>query len=195
MLNHSPQCSPHSEAQGIERVFESAEKFASNATDRQANRVMPVVVLDEIGLAEDSPKMPLKALHSLLEQGNSNKSKIGFIGISNWALGVYCVKTAKNLSGFAILYFLLFETFCEDLTTGICTDPAKMNRGLYVTRQVPDYNELKLTAEGICEGTGTVVLTIFYLAIFHKDIYPLFLTAIFYPFLKGFKKPFFRSTG
>jgi len=28
-----------------------------------------VVVLDEIGLAEDSEKMPLKALHPLLEDG------------------------------------------------------------------------------------------------------------------------------
>ena len=28
-----------------------------------------MVVLDEVGLAEDSPKMPLKALHPLLEDG------------------------------------------------------------------------------------------------------------------------------
>jgi hypothetical protein len=42
---------------------------------------MPVVVLDEIGLAEDSKKMPLKALHSLLENsGSSDNTQIGFIG-------------------------------------------------------------------------------------------------------------------
>ena len=41
---------------------------------------MPVVVLDEIGLAEDSKKMPLKALHSLLENGGTDNTKIGFIG-------------------------------------------------------------------------------------------------------------------
>ena len=42
---------------------------------------MPVVVLDEIGLAEDSKKMPLKALHSLLENDKSiDKGKVGFIG-------------------------------------------------------------------------------------------------------------------
>ena len=29
-------------------------------------------------------------------------------------------------------------------------DPAKMNRGLYVTRQVPDSHELNKTAESIC---------------------------------------------
>ena len=28
-----------------------------------------VVVLDEVGLAEDSPNLPLKALHPLLEDG------------------------------------------------------------------------------------------------------------------------------
>ena len=28
-----------------------------------------VCILDEVGLAEDSPKMPLKALHPLLEDG------------------------------------------------------------------------------------------------------------------------------
>ena len=30
---------------------------------------MSVVVLDEVGLAEDSPNLPLKALHPLLEDG------------------------------------------------------------------------------------------------------------------------------
>ena len=34
-----------------------------------ASRFTAVVVLDEVGLAEDSPKMPLKALHPLLEDG------------------------------------------------------------------------------------------------------------------------------
>ena len=30
-----------------------------------------MVVLDEVGLAEDSPSLPLKALHPLLEDGTS----------------------------------------------------------------------------------------------------------------------------
>ncbi|XP_063680621.1 LOW QUALITY PROTEIN: E3 ubiquitin-protein ligase rnf213-alpha-like [Bolinopsis microptera] len=111
------QCSPQSEAEGIERTFESAKKFISDENNTQNRRLMPVVVLDEIGLAEDSKKMPLKALHSLLENsGSSDQTKIGFIGISNWSL-----------------------------------DPAKMNRGLYVTRQLPDLEELKSTAIEICK--------------------------------------------
>ena len=42
-----------------------------------------MVVLDEIGLAEDSKKMPLKALHSLLENsGSTDRANVGFIGKS-----------------------------------------------------------------------------------------------------------------
>ena len=43
-----------------------------------------------MGLAEDSPKMPLKALHPLLEDGcieddkPTPDKKCAFIGISNW---------------------------------------------------------------------------------------------------------------
>jgi hypothetical protein len=40
-----------------------------------------VVFLDEVGLAEDSPAMPLKVLHSLLE-----KPEVAFVGLSNWDL-------------------------------------------------------------------------------------------------------------
>ena len=77
---------------------------------------MSVVVLDEIGLAEDSPLMPLKTLHPLLEDGTataeepgtaSDHHRVGFIGLSNWAL-----------------------------------DPAKMNRGIMLSRGVPNEDEL-----------------------------------------------------
>lgn len=36
---------------------------------KDLEQYVSVVVLDEVGLAEDSPKMPLKALHPLLEDG------------------------------------------------------------------------------------------------------------------------------
>lgn len=39
---------------------------------------MSVVVLDEVGLAEDSPNLPLKALHPLLEDGTEGASKEDF---------------------------------------------------------------------------------------------------------------------
>ena len=84
--------------------------------------------LDEIGLAESSPSMPLKALHGLLDANNTtttslsvassalNERRVSVIGISNWAL-----------------------------------DPAKMNRALFVTRGEPSVAELIHSAKGIMQ--------------------------------------------
>ena len=37
---------------------------------------MSVVVLDEVGLAEDSPSLPLKTLHPLLEDGTTKSNDV-----------------------------------------------------------------------------------------------------------------------
>ncbi|XP_052061725.1 E3 ubiquitin-protein ligase RNF213-like [Mytilus californianus] len=114
----SYQCSPLSVPEGIIGAF---RQCASYQRDKDLDRYVSVVVLDEVGLAEDSPRMPLKTLHPLLEDGciddeNQEKyKKVAFIGISNWSL-----------------------------------DPAKMNRGILVQRDVPDITELIESAEGIC---------------------------------------------
>ena len=47
-------------------MFDSAKAFQK---DMDCTRDVAVVVLDEVGLAEDSPSLPLKALHPLLEDG------------------------------------------------------------------------------------------------------------------------------
>ena len=60
------QCSPLASAEGIEAIF---RQCAREQKDVDLNKVVSVAVFDEIGLAEDSPKMPLKALHGLLEEG------------------------------------------------------------------------------------------------------------------------------
>ncbi|XP_072256671.1 E3 ubiquitin-protein ligase RNF213 [Pyxicephalus adspersus] len=111
------QCSPHSTPEGIIGTFRHCARFQEG---KNLNEYVSVVVLDEIGLAEDSPKMPLKTLHPLLEDGcidddTSPHKKVGFIGISNWAL-----------------------------------DPAKMNRGIFVSRGDPNEKELIESAKGIC---------------------------------------------
>ncbi|XP_053385748.1 E3 ubiquitin-protein ligase RNF213-like [Mercenaria mercenaria] len=117
------QCSPHSTAAGIVSAFRQCANFQENYQEN-LDKFVSVVVLDEIGLAEDSQKMPLKALHPLLEDGCQGDEvpqeymKVAFIGISNWSL-----------------------------------DPAKMNRGLFVQRDVPDAKELQTTAKGICSST------------------------------------------
>ncbi len=52
-------------------VFNNARKFQG----KQEKDSVAVVVLDEVGLAEDSPNLPLKALHPLLEDGTEGAKK------------------------------------------------------------------------------------------------------------------------
>lgn len=118
------QCSPHSTPEGIINTFKQCGRFQEG---KNLDEYISVVVLDEIGLAEDSPKMPLKTLHPLLEEGCIDDEplphkKVGFIGISNWAL-----------------------------------DPAKMNRGIFVSRGDPDERELIESAKGICSSDVVVL--------------------------------------
>ena len=66
------QCSPLATAGGILSTFRQCHKFQEK---RDLNRFTAVCVLDEVGLAEDSLKMPLKALHPLLEDGCIDNDK------------------------------------------------------------------------------------------------------------------------
>ncbi|XP_018090579.1 E3 ubiquitin-protein ligase RNF213 isoform X2 [Xenopus laevis] len=118
------QCSPHSTPEGIIGTFKHCARFQEA---KNLKEYVSVVVLDEIGLAEDSPKMPLKTLHPLLEDGCIDDDpkphkKVGFIGISNWAL-----------------------------------DPAKMNRGIFVSRGDPHRDELIESATGICSSDKLIL--------------------------------------
>ncbi|KAM4716889.1 E3 ubiquitin-protein ligase rnf213-alpha-like [Anableps anableps] len=131
------QCSPHSTPEGIINTFKQCGRFQEG---KNLNEYISVVVLDEIGLAEDSPKMPLKTLHPLLEEGCIDDEplphkKVGFIGISNWAL-----------------------------------DPAKMNRGIFVSRGDPDEKELIESAKGICSSDVMVLERV-------RDFFKPFATA------------------
>ena len=72
------QCSKHATADEIEARF----KDAQTVQDADVSKMLvSVVFLDEVGLAEDSPHMPLKVLHKLLE-----KPTVAFVGLSNWDL-------------------------------------------------------------------------------------------------------------
>lgn len=118
------QCSPHSTPEGIIHTFKQCARFQES---KNLDEYISVVVLDEIGLAEDSPKMPLKTLHPLLEEGCVDEKpqphqRVGFIGISNWAL-----------------------------------DPAKMNRGIFVSRGDLSEKELIKSAEGICASEKNIL--------------------------------------
>eukprot|EP01130_Rhizamoeba_saxonica_P005883 TRINITY_DN2328_c0_g2_i1.p1 TRINITY_DN2328_c0_g2~~TRINITY_DN2328_c0_g2_i1.p1 ORF type:complete len:3185 (-),score=755.13 TRINITY_DN2328_c0_g2_i1:18-8699(-) len=72
----SYQCSPLSTSQGIEQTFHHAIRYQANASN-----TIVVVLLDEVGLAEQSAHLPLKVLHKLLEH-----PEVAVVGISNWGL-------------------------------------------------------------------------------------------------------------
>ncbi|XP_065675221.1 E3 ubiquitin-protein ligase rnf213-alpha-like isoform X3 [Hydra vulgaris] len=130
ILMSSYQCSPLSTAEGIINTFKQCSRFQEG---KVLENFTSVVVLDEVGLAEDSPRMPLKALHPLLEDGTDgseeltlddsspNSKRVAFIGISNWSL-----------------------------------DPAKMNRGIMLYRGQPKFDELVETARSICSNDKNV---------------------------------------
>ena len=62
----SYQCSQLSTPESVIEVFNTAKSFQKK---QDLTNYVSVVVLDEVGLAEDSPNLPLKALHPLLEDG------------------------------------------------------------------------------------------------------------------------------
>ena len=68
----SYQCSQLSTPESVIDVFQKAEKFQSH---QDTTQYVSVVVLDNVGLAEDSPNLPLKALHPLLEDGTEGAGK------------------------------------------------------------------------------------------------------------------------
>ena len=118
------QCNQFSTTETLIEVFEEANAFQKRQKDYR--NFASVVVLEEIGLAEDTPGLPLKVLHPYLEDGTAGinpddqdvkpEERVAFIGISNWAL-----------------------------------DPAKMNRGIIVTRSSPPQEELLKSAYGIAK--------------------------------------------
>lgn len=70
------QCSPMTQANGILEQFNMACNYAQHAANTRT-----VLLLDEVGLAEHSPDLPLKVLHGILVD-----PPIAVVGISNWAL-------------------------------------------------------------------------------------------------------------
>jgi len=54
-------------------VFTNATNFQKR---KKGQKYVSVVVLDEVGLAEDSPSLPLKTLHPLLEDGTTGSTDV-----------------------------------------------------------------------------------------------------------------------
>jgi hypothetical protein len=80
LITVSYQGSQSCTSSSIEKVFERAGKYQKAQSEAP---LLPVIVFDEIGLAELSPRNPLKVLHAELEV---ETCQYGFVGISNWRL-------------------------------------------------------------------------------------------------------------
>eukprot|EP00026_Physarum_polycephalum_P000019 Phypoly_transcript_00019.p1 GENE.Phypoly_transcript_00019~~Phypoly_transcript_00019.p1 ORF type:complete len:3090 (+),score=490.35 Phypoly_transcript_00019:142-9411(+) len=88
------QGSESSTSDGILKVFAKAHKYVEHNKG-----VIPVVLLDEVGLAEISKYNPLKVLHGLLEPAYPKESlDVAVVGISNWALDSAKMNRAIHLS-------------------------------------------------------------------------------------------------
>lgn len=105
-------------SESIQMVFERAKKFTDAKT--QAD-LLPVIVFDEIGLAELSPHNPLKVLHSELEIENR---KYGFVAISNWRLD------ASKMN--RTLYLACPDPTIEDLQLTATTIHKSINENQYI---------------------------------------------------------------
>jgi len=72
----SYQCSQLSTSNSIIKLFNDAKKY-QDSEKKNKKSFVAVVVLDEVGLAEDSPNLPLKSLHPLLEDGTDGSNSDG----------------------------------------------------------------------------------------------------------------------
>ena len=70
------QCSPMSDSHSIRHQFDMAVRYQEHAEN-----TITILLLDEVGLAEHSPDMPLKVLHAMLVD-----PPIAIVGLSNWIL-------------------------------------------------------------------------------------------------------------
>ncbi|VTJ82903.1 Hypothetical predicted protein [Marmota monax] len=107
------QCSPHCTPHGIMNTFKQCARFQQG---KDLQQYVSVVVLDEVGLAEDSPKMSLKALHPLLEYGCIEDSLVqdrvrGYFAPFAKAYETVCSRQNKEFFGLHNYYSLIKMVF------------------------------------------------------------------------------------
>lgn len=120
------QGSESSTSEGILLVFEKAKKIViahQNVNNNENNQIIPLIVFDEMGLAEISKNNPLKVLHSLLE---GNNLEMAFVGISNWRLdaskmnrGVFVARSDLTLDDLENTARVILESYIIDVNNYI----------------------------------------------------------------------------
>ena len=117
------QGSLSSTSQGILKIFEKARRILKQMNNEDLNKIISMVFIDEMGLAEHSSNNPLKVLHSELEYDlNEGRNKIAFVGISNWKLDA-----SKMNRG---IYLSIPEPTEEDLKLTSVTIAESLNKSL-----------------------------------------------------------------
>ena len=113
------QGSETSTSEGIKELFIEAKKiYLKNKNET----ILPLIIFDEIGLAEISQNNPLKILHSLFDY--ELNSQMGFIGITNWALDasklsrvLYLARPDPDLNDLNLIGLTLFSSFNKILNS------------------------------------------------------------------------------
>ena len=94
------QCSPLSSSASIQQQFNTAKNYQIHCHD-----TITVLLLDEIGLAEYSPDLPLKILHGMLIN-----PPIAIVGLSNWVLDAAKMNRAICIQRTQATEIDIFET-------------------------------------------------------------------------------------
>ena len=66
-------------AQDLVKIMDKTEKTTQNFNP---TKQLFVLIIDELGLAEQSPYNPLKSMHSYLEVEKACARKFGFVGVT-----------------------------------------------------------------------------------------------------------------
>jgi hypothetical protein len=75
--------------------------------------------LEEVGLAEAHPSLPLKVLHGILDESSDSESPTSFVGLSNWLLDPAKLNRSVNLFKDSIAESELLE-----IASTICSSAA-----------------------------------------------------------------------
>ena len=123
IILNSYQGSTASTSEGVERVFNKARKALKNLKNEDKKSYISMIYFDEMGLAEHSPKNPLKVIHSELEYDlNEGDKKVAFVGISNWVLdaskmnrGIYLSIPEPEKDDIALTAYTIGKSYDETL--------------------------------------------------------------------------------
>jgi hypothetical protein len=117
---------------GVEFVIALAQ-YASPSIDT-------TVITPQVGLAEQSPHLPLKVLHKVLDEAQPGEAVVGI----RYALAGQCTAGSRGL--------LIHDKTPNVITSPLpisnwALDPAKMNRAVHLYRPAPTVEDLSLTAQ------------------------------------------------